>query len=882
MRRIRIAAPLFALALFACGDAGSPTTDDADTGVGDTALGDAGLDTGADTGADVAQDVPDTSDATDASAGSDAFDASDTADAALDTGADTSDVGPDADTGPDPSECACDVTAVCDEGCACDLACTIEVGPSPLGVESIGIERNEIAVFASTDGDARLDTLAMYDDSIETIHPQLYAGDIALDRSISDLSFAADVDEDGREEAVLVTATGVQVFDWDGTAFTGRVVHTYPAADWFDAAAGDLDHDGGRVLVVSRQVGETVTIDALDLGSEGPATLRATVEVTDVSRHAITTGALAAGETPLLHVVVTRDAADFREPAERLQYRLDEDALIETRRVEMEAFCSVGLGAEMTDDGFAVAIEDFDARPGREFFIAAYCPTASGTPNLQVAAFNVDGDATHRANPAIGDVNAAVAAAGRVRPLVATGRFRAPSGDPEDRREASIVVGWTGAGPVARYATFDTRFAFTRQLSYVAVDAGSGVMTGVALRDVDGDGGANIVTAVTAATNRCVPLAPCLWYGGATVTARGFDSRNPRRMLYADRDWPVLTEDYPGALLAVGDFDQDSMRVRATGQVYRHLSGPLINNVVAAPPTWHRDDVTHATGSETTFEVSASEGVSHGGIATWGLSISAGIGVSAYKIVELYGYVTASVGVTHTWTFTTTTTFSRAISAGDAADLVSYYRVVYASHEYEVVAHPDPELLGQLIRVDVPGPNYESTTSVEQFREQFEHADELLPPGLLAHTVGQPDTYDIGGACTREALQERIGAGVVSAVYQSTELTDVGNAPSGSRSLTVDIETQYATGTDVVLEVGGVVGGALVVGGSVTGYVGGGYSYQRTLSRSGTYSGTVGVISDGYGPDTRYQWGLCLYQWADAEDPQVAAYPVTTYVVTRY
>ena len=99
----------------------------------------------------------------------------------------------------------------------------------------------------------------------------------------------------------------------------------------------------------------------------------------------------------------------------------------------------------------------------------------------------------------------------------------------------------------------------------------------------------------------------------------------------------------------------------------------------------------------------------------------------------------------------------------------------------------------------------------------------------------------------------------------------------------VEVAEQSEFGTDVTFEICTTVGGVLVVAAGATAWVGGGYAYRNTVGSSASYTGSVGVISEGYGLDTRFQWGLCVFHWADQPgEARYASYPVVTYVVEPY
>lgn len=883
------AALLLAVAFVACSDAGSPEDETPDA-------------TGADAAADDAADagfVEDGDHRGDASSGGDAGDADATpasdagrhdtgdaattpdvpdasADADASSGGDAGGAGDAGDVG-DPNACACDVTAVCDDGCACDIACSIEIGPLPAGGDSVGSERNEIAVLLSTAGGGVLDEAVVYDDDAEGGFAPMLSGATTLTTDVSTKSLSADIDEDGRDETIVVTATDVHVLDGDDTELSSRVVYAYPAGDWFDAAAGDLDHDGGRALVLTRQVGSVVTIEVLDIPTSGEATVRTSAEVSGVLRHAVDVAALTPGEAPRVHLLTTQPVRDYAEPAEMVQLRLDGDALHEERRFAFRRFCGFGFGAVMTDDGISLAVGELNDWPGIEYAVAAYCSSA-GEPSLTLSVHNADGEARYGGNPGAGALSGRYTAAGRVRPLLALGRFYAVPDGEGVSRPWTPVVGWTedrAGTQTAVVGSHDVVYAHTGALNDEGWPVQSGSMiSGLAVRDLNRDGIDEIVTAAT----EFDPFSGS--FGGSVVKVH---DGGAGRVVHSNLGFSTTSDTLPGAVIAVGDVDQDSIRIRHTGTVYRHLGDPVINNIVAAPPTWLRDDVTHAGGSETTFGVAGSAGESHGGMLTYGATVGIGLGISIYKLLELYGSATASFGVTHSWTHGGTTTFGRAITAGESADLVSYSQAMFASYEYEIVAHPDDELIGERLYFDVPARVIESTTSVAQFRASYpELAERVIPPGLLRHTVGDPRTYETTATCSYEGLTGRINRGEISAVYASTELTDVGNAPSGSRSISLDVETFYEVGHDVETEVDVTGGFTFFLGITGTARVGSGYSFRRTVSRSGSYEGSVSVISEGYGPDTRYEWGLCLFHWADAADGPTASYPVTTYVVRPY
>jgi hypothetical protein len=879
--RLKIAILLLLMWFSACGDTAEEGPDETDSRTGgDTS--DDGPDAGSD--ADASFDMPDFldvgadgGDAADLYDGGDVADASDAGDAHDLADASSADA---VDTGAG-AVCECDTSEFCEEACACDVACTAAIGEAPLGPDSVGLERNELLLFHRLNTGENVTRASLYEDAsagAAVRHPRLWTGapeDLNLSQftetGLRPLGLAADVDDDGRDEAIIVTSTGVSVADWNGVSVAYRSVYTYPAAEWFDAATGDLDYNGGRILVVSRQVGDVVTVDALNIAATGDAFLRATVEVPGAVRHAVAVGAPSAGERPLVHLVTTQTPAVFREPVTLQQLRLEDDALVEERSLPLDAICAVGSSSSIPDDGISVLVGDLTPTPGNELFITAYCPQSGSWPQLRAAVHDRDGVLRRWARVGGEITSDAYTSTGRVRPLAALGHFSRLPTEPGTLRYADAVVAWNDSDGYPRVSTFTLHTGgpqdFTGNGAGRLIET-DGVVTGLAMRDLNSDGVDELITS----SRHLFDSRVVAWHADERLTATVLNLEES-------------SGDPSGPLLVVGDFDGDSIRVRATGNVYRWVTGWDVNAVIAAPPTWQREGVSQAGGSETSFGESSSEGVSHGGVLTYGGSISVGVGVSFYKLVELYGYLTASFGITHSWTLGETTTYASALTAGPEADLVAYSRAIYVSHEYEVVSHPDRELIGERMTIDEVDSVVQTTSSLERFWATVPNATELVPRTLLAHTVGRPDTYDAPDSCNANALNARIGQGVVSDPYESPSLRQVGDAPGGYGTLSVDVETQKEEGVDGVFEVGFEAGGALVVGGWITGYVGGGFSYRKTVGSGATYTGSVGVISEGYGLDTRFHWGLCLFDWANREgegEGRAASYPVITYVTQPY
>lgn len=873
---------------------GGGDSEGGDTGAGG---GSSVIDGGGDAKGDAAADASDAeteggdAGTPDADAGADAVDdVSSDGDASDDGAADAGSV-----------LCACDTTDLCDQGCSCDIACSITPGKPPLGGDAMLFDRAEVAVYFPSAPGGSIDRATLFDDGYTgqggptPPFEQLLAPTARSAIAVRPVAFSSDLDGDGRDEPVLVGTSGVVVDDWDGTALASRTVYTYPTTGWFDGAAGDLDGDGGRELVVSHQYGDMLTIDVLSVGTTGTATLRASTTLTGVARHAITVGRAKAGDpAEVFALVAGTGLPGTLESLKVHAFTLAGATLTEGTLVDLKGLCLVPSAQTPIDDGMAIAVGNLDADPESEIAYAVYCGG-----ELNVAAHD-PGLPYERAwiNPPSFDPD--TIDRGAFRPLLAIGRL-----GPNALSAQRIAVGTTRAasgsnnrGPIGSV----TVLAINPNISGLYVEAGSdigpynqhSVLTGLAVRDVDRDGRDEIVTASTNvdAVQQGLP-GPCTTsslscsvnetgvavrvyehdFGGAPVEL--FDSTGqsgPNGVVG------------PGVVVAAGDLDADGVRVRSTGNVYLHTGRPFVNAVLAAPPTWIGvPGVVQADGSGTSFGITntSSTADSHNISASASVTVSAG---ANFGIVEASASISASVEFSQSSTFEQSISYGKETSVGPDADLVLFRAIPYASYEYEVVSHPDPAEIGQMITIDVPGTMIDTVRTLADFRAEYgTEADAAIPPGLLGHTIGDPSTYPDTSGCTQPAIAARVGTGIVSAVYASPTLVDVGKASSGTNTQTIGMGQQTSSSTDVNLSVEMSVGvGAGGVSIETSAGIGVGWSHETTVGKDVSYSGTVGFLSQGYDQNTRYTWGLCVFHFADAAQPKYGAYPVVDYVVHEY
>lgn len=796
-----------------------------------------------------------------------------------------------------PLTCDCDVTSLCDTDCACDIACTVVPGAPPLGGEAMLLARSEIAIYAPSASSASIDTVTLRDDGYvgpggptPTFAPiGASAGRPAM--AVRPETLGADIDGDGREESAYATSSAIVVEDLGPGGLVPRTVHTYAPADSVEIAAGDLDGDNAPDLVVSHQLGSALTLEVLQLGATGIASVRGSATISSVARHAIAVARMTAdGPHELLVLVAGTGFTGALEPLTLHRYTLGA-ALVEGTSSSLGGNCIVP--STPTDEGIALAAGNVDADAATGIAYATYCD--DGT--LDVALTELGGIAERWIGAP--RLDSSVAVLGAFRPQLAIARVGATA-----LARPMVVVGNTptaggASGPVATVTILEERIGSLRtqaeQRLRSSLSALS-VLTDLAVRDVDRDGLDEIVAAVSDVALRSFSGGACSGFGCELHEQGWFVDVAEAPLDVAPIEiYRVDAGDArsigPGVALAVGDFDADSIRVRSTGNVYLHTGTPFVNAVLAAPPTWlGRSDVVHGDSSSTSFGTSTSMGASDTRTinATASSTLSAG---GSFGVVEFSASVSASVEFAASSSVETTVSYGTETSVGADADLVLFRAVPYASHEYRVVAHPSPAEIGNFITFDVPGPMIETVLTLAGFRAAYGSlADGIIPPNLFTHTIGDPTTYIRDGDCTQAALASRITQGTISDVGSSPTLVDVGNASSGARTQSITLGMQTGSSTEVNLSVEMSVGvGAAGVTAEVSAGVGAGFTHETTVGRDVTYTGSVSYISTGYGISSRYVWGLCVFHYADAghmtprgEAVQSGSFPVIDYVAQPY
>lgn len=820
------------------------------------------------------------------------------------------DGGVDGGGGADGSTCACDVTSLCDTGCACDIACSAPVGDAPLGGRTTLSNRAEMAIYFASAPVADLDRVTLRDDawtpSAGDVPPpgvtpptSPYASllapaarpAIAAPRAVT----SGDVDDDGRDEVVLVTATAVIVEDWDGAALAPRTVATHGAASAVDVDVADVDGDLDDEVLVLTTTGTTATVRVLSVPASGSATELATTALANVARAAITFGDVDGdgdGEVIVVHgrpmptwtelpIYVT--VIDYDGAASSLTAR----AAFDTRR-----HCETSGADDERGDADAGDLDDDGAA---EIVFAFTCGYA-GSVEANLVDFGAVAALQVRGPHMGGSAGATLTQAASLGPSIRVTNMRSRTEAPGARRAGRFVLA-SDSGTEVQIDVLEYQPTLAgNPLDLIAGNRfpgfeGGAAFPSLALADVDMNGDDELVVGATMirveTTSPCFPGMMCQRVRDVGTVVWAFDRdwydpRMPVEVLRVDHAWPGGDGVRGGPLVALGDFDGDGLEVRATGEILLRAGPPHVNAVLAAPPTWlGARGIVQAGSSGTSFGVSESMG----GGSTQQIAASATATVSAegsflMGLVEVRASISASVEYASAVTMETTTSTGGQTTTGPESDMVVYRMTPYASHVYEVVSHPNPDARGSTITIDVPGEPVETARDLASFRTEYGSTiDGMIPPGLFQHTIGDPTTYAPAAECNEAAIDAALGgSGDAFDVFAGTQV-DVGTSPSGSTERFVTFGEQTTRSTELTLGVeisaGVSVGG---VGLDVSAGISTSWTHATTIGHEVTYTGSVSHIAgDGYTFENRYRWGLCVFHFRSADG--TGSYPVIGYTV---
>ncbi len=240
-------------------------------------------------------------------------------------------------------------------------------------------------------------------------------------------------------------------------------------------------------------------------------------------------------------------------------------------------------------------------------------------------------------------------------------------------------------------------------------------------------------------------------------------------------------------------------------------------------------------------------------------------------------------------------------TAGPMEDTVIFTTLPIDQYTYTVLSHPDPEMIGSEIVINMPRTPvtlqverefYNASTPADAFKvgsNVFLHtpgdldsyptegdADALIDTGGLGHLGPLGELVDAVGAALGPVAERLLGRGL-----KSDRAVGVGATNGGESSIEIRFteSTDYRAGAEIDYEVSAetTVAG-VVVGGSIGGSVEAGLSWGT--SNATIYRGTVGDIAPADFAGNGYQYGLFTYifNYGDRTRPQ---FEVVNYWVDR-
>ena len=356
-----------------------------------------------------------------------------------------------------------------------------------------------------------------------------------------------------------------------------------------------------------------------------------------------------------------------------------------------------------------------------------------------------------------------------------------------------------------------------------------------------------------------------------TYDADLLEARIQPDLVTTNDHWPI-----PRPVVVGFDYDGDGMRVHSTGRRSLSVSSPIPLVLLQAPPTKEGISQNH-DDSSTSYSLAQSSGQSVG-VSTQ-VTASVSVGFEAEDLFGAFGAsakATVGAGLAFSGETSTQTTFVKGYEGSYDSDVILFQGTLYESYEYEVVASPEPDLVGAFLTIDLPveAKTYKWTTD---FYNQSVGAQYHLPTTLLAHDVGDPASYP-----DRTALQTALAN---AQAWEDEDLNTVGQG-SGVNAAAILFAEENVQQTEVTVfaeletefKAGGVTAGASVG-------IEHGHSYSVSYGTETEFFGSVGDIqdTDEYF-DWRYDWGLVVQNYGTViENGEVKNQPgVTPMQVVRY
>jgi hypothetical protein len=308
------------------------------------------------------------------------------------------------------------------------------------------------------------------------------------------------------------------------------------------------------------------------------------------------------------------------------------------------------------------------------------------------------------------------------------------------------------------------------------------------------------------------------------------------------------------AILLPVNLDNDTMLLRYASEYEFVFTAPVIVAAMAAPPCiegigQNTVDCRTSFGSATSSGSESESSFSVSGSVTTGFSVDGGFITQSEASVKATVSATATAMTGSAYSLTKSVEYT----SGPQEDTVIFTTVPFDQYTYEILSHPDPEMIGREIVISQPRTPITLMVEREFYNSVIPEGSPRVEANVFEHTVGDIDTYP--SRADKNSLINRYSGleGNTQSVGQGngfvTNSIAVGEEFSAGRSLAMDFSL------DVEATVGGVVGGFSV-----------GFGAENSLSISSgsetSYTGSVGQLpADQLG--STYNYGLFTYVQED-------------------
>jgi hypothetical protein len=308
------------------------------------------------------------------------------------------------------------------------------------------------------------------------------------------------------------------------------------------------------------------------------------------------------------------------------------------------------------------------------------------------------------------------------------------------------------------------------------------------------------------------------------------------------------------------ELDSDSMALEYSSGSHRYvLTEPVIIAALAAAPC--SDSLGQDLDScRTAF----GQAVSEGSVRTDGWSLNVGSSVGFGGSVPFVGSAEAVLNTQTTVrkytnnAYTVTKTILR--ETGPIEDSVIFYTIPMDVYTYEVLSHPNPDLIGRDIEIRLPREPLTVMTPREVYNANVQEGTFKIDERVFQHTEGDHRSYPSGSA--KNQLLSR---------FDGLESDNFDVSSGGGRTTVTITEFESTTrgrsfefeaSLDVKTTAGGVIAGFKVGAGKDS-------AVEITRGQENIYQGTVGHMDVAHFPEEVYSVGLFAYIYDEAPETQV-------------